>query len=71
MKISPKVKSIAMRFVKAFISGAMATMAMVVPFSGNSWSGVGMWLSALAMAGFIGGITGAIMAWEKWLNWKK
>ncbi len=69
MNIPLKYKSVAVRFLKAYLSGALATMATVMPFSGSSWNDVSVWIGALMMAGIVGGLTGVIMGYEKWLNW--
>ena len=63
--MSPITKSVLMRFIRAYVSGAVASMVVVMSFSGNSWSQLGTWLSALALAGIVGGITGVIMAADK------
>lgn len=64
-----KVKSVFFRFLKAFFSSAFATMAVVLPFSGNSWKDTTVWFGTLLMAGIIGGITGVVQGYEKWMNW--
>lgn len=69
MTIDPKVKSVVIRFLKAFFSGAFANMAVIMPFSGSHWSDVGVWISALIMSGMVGGITGVVMGYEKWQTW--
>jgi ABC-type uncharacterized transport system permease subunit len=71
MNIPLKYKSVAIRALKAFLSGALATMAVVMPFSGSSWKDVGVWIGALLMAGMVGGLTSLIMGYEKWLNWQE
>ena len=59
-----KTKSILLRFARAFVAGAVSTMVVVVPLSGG-WNELGQWLSALALAGIIGGISGTLMAIDK------
>lgn len=71
MKISQKYKSVAIRFLKAFLSGGFSAMVLVVPFSGQSVKDIGMWLVALTTACFVGGITGIVMAGEKWARWEE
>ena len=58
-------KSVILRFVRAFVAGAVSTMVVVVPLSG-SWGELKTWLSALALAGLVGGINGLIQAIDKW-----
>jgi hypothetical protein len=56
------------RFVRGFAAGALSSMALVAQFSGSDWSQMTSWLSMLAIAGVSGGITGAIMALDKWVR---
>lgn len=58
-------KIVALRFIRAFVSGAVSTMVAVLPLSATSWTEVGTWLNALALSGIIGGVTGVIMALDK------
>lgn len=61
-------KSVIMRFVRAFLAGAVANMAVMLPFTGNSWKEVGMWIAILTMSGCVGGISGCIMAGDKYFR---
>lgn len=61
------VKSIILRFVRAFVAGAVAIMITIVPISGT-WNELGTWLSTLALAGIVGGISGVLMAIDKYLR---
>jgi len=60
-------KSVILRFVRAFVAGAVATMATTLTFSGG-WKELGMWLSALALGAIVGGITGVIQALDKYFR---
>jgi hypothetical protein len=60
-----KIKSVILRFVRAGIAGAVSTMIVVVPMTG-SWKELATWLSALALAGIIGLITGVLQALDKY-----
>ena len=52
-----------LRFARAFVAGAIATMTAIVPMASNgNWQDFRVWLSALALAGLIGGITGLVQA---------
>lgn len=63
------IKSVLFRFLRAFVAGAVATMLTVVPMAANSgWKDLGTWLSALALAGIVGGVTGVLMATDKALR---
>lgn len=59
------IKSVLLRFVRAFLAGAAATMVVVVPMSGG-WKELQSWLGALALAGIVGGISGVIQAMDKY-----
>ena len=67
--MTEKQKSILLRFVRAFLAGAVSTMIVIVPMAG-SWTELGQWLSALSLAGIIGGISGVLMATDKALRSK-
>jgi len=58
------------RFIRAFLAGAISTMIVVLPFSGSSWGEIRIWLGSLVFAGLIGGITGLIMAADKYFRHK-
>ena len=60
------VKSVLLRFARAGISGAAATMVVIVPLNNGSWNDVGSWLSALGLAGLVGFISGIIQAADKY-----
>ncbi len=64
-------QAITLRFLRAFATGAIATMSTVLIFSGNSWGDVGTWLSALALSGLIGGIAGLIQAIDKYFRFQE
>lgn len=59
------IKRLAMRFLRTFLAGATATMVTLAPFQGNDWSDVRMWLGSLVLAGFVGGISGILVAANK------
>ncbi|MFA6201519.1 MAG: hypothetical protein WC679_14055 [Bacteroidales bacterium] len=59
-------KSLCWRFGRAFIAGAVSTMVVIMPLSNNSWNDLTTWLSALALAGIVGGISGLIQAIDKY-----
>jgi hypothetical protein len=62
------IKSIILRFIRAFVAGAVATMIIIVPLSSGRWEDLGTWLSSLALAGIIGGISGVLQATDKWIR---
>lgn len=61
-------RTVAVRFLRAFLSGAVASMVVLSPMTANSWKDVGTWIAALSMAGLVGGITGVIMGADKYLR---
>jgi len=65
--MTAKTKSVVLRFLRAFVAGAASTMVTVVPLTGG-WKELGVWLSSLALAGIIGGITGCLMAADKYFR---
>lgn len=60
--------SLLLRFLRAFVAGAVSVMITVMPLSTGSWTDLGKWLSGLALAGIIGGISGVLMALDKWVR---
>jgi hypothetical protein len=66
---SLKVRSILNRFLKAFISGAFSAMALMTIAMPSNWEEMAKILAMLALAGMYGGVTGLIMAGQKWASW--
>lgn len=67
--MSPKYQVVLNRFVKAFVAGFLSTAASVTLQSAATWTELGTALNALLLAGIIGGISGVLMAAEKWSRW--
>lgn len=65
--MSQLVKSVLLRFVRAFVAGAVGTMILIVPLT-NGWADLGKWLSALALGAIIGGISGCLQAGDKYFR---
>ena len=63
-------KSVLFRFLRGFVAGAVGSMASLVPMVGSSWQELETWLVALGIAGLSGGITGAILAADKYFRSK-
>lgn len=61
-------KSVLLRFIRAFIAGAAAQMALILVFNGSTWEDVTNWLMALGISAIVGGITGLIMAVDKYFR---
>ena len=62
------IKRALMRFVRGFVSGAISAMIIIVPVSTESWSDFSTWLGALTLAGAFGGISGALLALDKFIR---
>jgi hypothetical protein len=60
------LKSILWRFIRGGIAGAVSTMIVLLPLSATSWREVGVVLASLGVAGTIGGISGLILAIDKY-----
>lgn len=66
-----KAKSIAFRFLKAFVAGSVSTLGTITYFAGvTTWTQLAVALNALLLALVIGGISGVLMAAEKWYSWE-
>lgn len=61
------IKSLILRFVRAFVAGAVGTMILIVPLTGG-WADLNKWLSALALGAIIGGISGLLQTADKYLR---
>ena len=63
-------KRILKRFLREFLAGAFATMATIVPLQSNSWGDIKVWIAALIISAFVGGISGMVMAGDKYFRSK-
>jgi ABC-type Fe3+-siderophore transport system permease subunit len=59
-----------MRFVKAFLSGAITSLGLITVADISTWTELRSALSAIALSALMGGINGILMASEKYLNWQ-
>ena len=64
--MSPYLKRILLRGLRAFVAGALGSMVLVAPTAVDSWDHLAGWLSALSISAIIGGVTGVFMALDKW-----
>lgn len=69
--MSAKTKSVLKRFAKGFITGAITAMSVVKIASPANFADVTIVLKALVLAGIGGGISGLILAVQKWASWKE
>lgn len=65
-----KTKSVLNRLLKGFISGALASMGLIVITTPVNWADIKVLLTLLAFAGIGGGINGLLLAGQKWASWK-
>lgn len=57
------------RFLRGFAAGAVGSMISLGPFVSNGgWKELSTWLSLLCFAGVTGGISGALLACDKYLR---
>jgi len=69
--MTTKTKATLKRFLKGLISGAVSSMLLVIIPNASSWGDVSTWLTALAISGVIGGLTGFFLSIQKWASWKE
>lgn len=63
-----KAKMVAMRFARGFVAGACGSMVVMTGQGIMTWSDLSSWISALTIAGITGGVTGGLMALDKYLR---
>ena len=63
--MSDIAKSVLLRFVRGAVAGAIAVMIPLLPQNASNVTDIKAWLISLGMAGFIGAITGFILAVDK------
>ena len=63
-----KIERALLRFLRAFIASAAGSMVAISPIGVNNWGDVNGWLSSLALSGLIGGVSGVILALDKYLR---
>ena len=62
-------KSVAMRFIKGGVAGAVASLALITIHAPTTWSELSTALVALTYAAITGFVSGGILAIEKYYNW--
>lgn len=68
---SLKARSIINRLVKAFVFGALGNMALLTIAIPQTWREISTVLAMVTFACISGGITGVLMALQKWYSWKE
>ena len=66
-----KLKVILARFLRGFFAGAVASMAAITINQAASWKEVIDIFNSLALSAVIGGISGGILALDKYLRWEE
>ena len=59
------------RFIRAFLAGFVASAVLVVPANITDYGDIGSWITALSVAGIVGGITGLLQALDKASRFKE
>jgi hypothetical protein len=62
------VKGVLYRFLRGFLSGAVATLATIQMVAPANWADLGVILNTLAIAAVVGGISGGVLALDKYLR---
>jgi uncharacterized membrane protein len=66
-----KIKTIAIRFLRGAITGALTTMGLVTIAMPQNWTELATALNILLLAGVFGAINGVLSGGDKWLRWKE
>jgi hypothetical protein len=67
---SQKARSIINRLVKAFIFGALGNLGLLTIVMPKNWVDLATIMAMVFFACVAGGITGVLMALQKWYTWK-
>lgn len=66
---SLKVRAIINRLVKAFVFGAIGNLGLITIVMPSNWKEITTILAMFAFSAIAGGITGVLMAIQKWNSW--
>lgn len=69
--MTDKAKAILYRFLRGFVAGAVATMTTITIAQAVTWKDVIDILNNLAIAGITGGISGGLLALDKYLRYEE
>lgn len=67
-QIYSKTKATFYRFLRGAVAGAVSTMVVIQFNGGNSLTDLQSFFSSLAVAGVVGGVTGGLMALDKYFR---
>jgi hypothetical protein len=70
-KIKTKAEVIFIRFLRGFVYGFASSASTMGIFSGASLSDLQVWIGLLLISGVAGGITGGLLAVDKYFRWKE
>ena len=62
-------QSIIKRFLKGIVAGAISSMCLVTIQQPTIWTEFGTIFNSLGLACAFGGITGLLLALQKWASW--
>jgi len=68
---SQKARSVINRLVKAFIFGALGNLGLLTIVMPRNWTDLTTVLAMVSFACLAGGITGVLMALQKFQSWKE
>lgn len=68
MDLISKSKVVFLRFLRGAVAGAVSTMVVINFNGGQSFADLQSFISSLAIAGVVGGITGGLMALDKYFR---
>lgn len=63
-----KAKSVFYRFLRGAVAGAVASMVVVNVSGVNTFNDLGVFLTSLTLAGIVGGVTGGLLALDKYFR---
>jgi len=66
-----KIKAVLYRFLRGFVAGAVSATVVMVPLSVGTWGEFYSWVSTLTIAFLTGGLSGGIMAIDKYLRFEE
>lgn len=67
--MSQQLKSVLSRFLKGIIAGAVGSMVLVTIQQPIVWTEFLPLVNALGLAAAYGGLTGLLLALQKWASW--